>query len=138
MSVSYCSLLARNFFVEKERKKRKLLTHVQLFATPWTVALQAPLPIEFSRQEYWNRLPFPSPGHLPNPGIEPRSPTLQVDSLPSEPPEMPIQTSSLNLGSQLATAGNFCSHLDHGIFQVTHCPQGHRPEGYISKVEFFF
>ena len=54
--------------------------------TPWTVACQAPLSIEFSRQEYWSRLPFPSPGDLPNLGIEPRSPTLQADSLPSEPP----------------------------------------------------
>ena len=42
--------------------------------------------MEFSRQEYWNGLPFPSPGDLPNPGIEPRSPALQADALPSEPP----------------------------------------------------
>ena len=46
---------------------------------------QAPLPMEFSRQEYWSGLPFPPPGDLPNPGIEPRSPALQADSLPSEP-----------------------------------------------------
>ena len=63
----------------------KLLSHVQLFATPWTVAYQAP-PMRFSRQEYWSGVPFPSPEHLPNPGIEPRSPTLQADSLTSEPP----------------------------------------------------
>ena len=49
---------------------------VQLFVTPWTVAHQAPLSVEFSRQEYWSRLPFPSPGDLPHPGLEPRSPTL--------------------------------------------------------------
>ena len=55
-------------------------------ATPWTVARQAPLSMEFSRQEDWSGLPFPLPGDLPNPGIEPRSPTLQADSLPSEPP----------------------------------------------------
>ena len=42
--------------------------------------------MEFSRQEYWSGLPFPSPGDLPNPGIKPRSPTLQADALPSEPP----------------------------------------------------
>ena len=42
--------------------------------------------MDFSRQEYWNELPLPSPGDLPDPGIEPRSPTLQADSLPSEPP----------------------------------------------------
>ena len=53
--------------------------------TPWTVAHQAPLSMEFSRQAYWSALPFPSPGDLPNPGIEPRSPTLQADALPSEP-----------------------------------------------------
>ena len=86
MSVSYCSLLARNFFVEKERKKRKLLTHVQLFATPWTVAHQASSSLRFSRKEYWSGLPFPSPRNLPDPGIKPRSFAFQKDSLPSEPP----------------------------------------------------
>ena len=55
-------------------------------ATPWTVACQAPLSREFSRQEYWSGLPFPSPVDLPNPGIKPRSTALQVDSLPTEPP----------------------------------------------------
>ena len=64
----------------------KLLSHVQLFATPWTIAYQAPLSMEFSRQEYLSGLPFPSPGDLPNPGIEPGSPSLQADALPSEPP----------------------------------------------------
>ena len=62
------------------------LSHVQIFVTPWTVDGQAPLSIEFPRQEYWSGLPFCSPGDLPNPGIEPQSPTLQADSLPSEPP----------------------------------------------------
>ena len=52
--------------------------------TPWTVAHQAPLSMGFSRQEYWSGLPFPSPGDLPNPGIEPRSPALQADYLPTE------------------------------------------------------
>ena len=64
----------------------KLLSRVQLFVTPWTVAYQAPPSMEFSRQEYWSRLPFPSPGDLPNQGIEPMSPTLQADVLPSELP----------------------------------------------------
>ena len=59
---------------------------VQLFVTSWTVAHQAPLSMGFSRQEYWSRLPFPSPRDLLDPGIEPRSPSLQADSLPSEPP----------------------------------------------------
>ena len=66
------------------------LSHVQLFATPWTVAHQAPPPMGFSRQEYWSGLPFPYPGDLPDPGIEPRSPTLQADALTSEPPGKPI------------------------------------------------
>ena len=74
----------------KERKKKvKSLSHVQLLATPWTVAHQAPPSIGFSRQEYWSGLPFPSPGDLPNPGIETSSPTLQADTLPSEPPGKP-------------------------------------------------
>ena len=67
----------------------KLLSHVQLFATPWTVAYQAPQSMEFSRQEYWSGVPFPSPRDLPDPGIEPRSPALQADTLPSEPPGKP-------------------------------------------------
>ena len=54
---------------------------LQVVATPWTVAHQAPLPMGFSRQEYWSGLPCPPPGDLPNPGIEPASPALQVDSL---------------------------------------------------------
>ena len=68
----------------------KLLRCVWLFAIPWTVAYQAPPFIEFSRQEYWSGLPFPSPGDLPNPGIKPRSSTLQADCLPSELPEKPL------------------------------------------------
>ena len=69
----------------KSELKVKLLSHVQLFATPWTVAYQALRSMGFSSQEYWSGLPFPSPGDLPNPGIEPRSPALQTDALPSEP-----------------------------------------------------
>ena len=63
-----------------------MLSHVQLFATPWAVARQAPLFMEFPRQEYWNGEPFLSPGNLPDPGIEPGSLELQADSLPLEPP----------------------------------------------------
>ena len=68
----------------------KSLSHVQLFVTPWTVAYQTPPSMGFSRQEYWSGLPFPSPGDLPNSGIElpnsGRSPALWADALPSEPP----------------------------------------------------
>ena len=67
----------------------KLLSHVQLLETPCTVASQASLSMGFSRQEYWNGLSFPSPVDLPDPGIEPGSPALQADSLPSEPPGNP-------------------------------------------------
>ena len=66
--------------------KVKSLSCVRLFATPWTVAYQASPSMGFSRQEYWSGLPFPSPGDLPDPGIEPRSPTLEADALTSEPP----------------------------------------------------
>ena len=69
--------------------KVKSLSHVRLFGTPWTVAYQAPPSMGFSRQECWSGLPFPSPGDLPDPGIEPRSPALQADTLPSEPPGKP-------------------------------------------------
>ena len=62
------------------------LSHAQLFATPWTVDHQAPLSVGFSRQEYGSGLPCPPPGYLPNPGVESRSPALQADSLPVEPP----------------------------------------------------
>ena len=65
-------------------------SRVRLFATPWTVAHQAPPSMEFSRQEYWSGLPFPSPRDLPNLGIESRSPSLQADPLPSEPPGNPM------------------------------------------------
>ena len=72
-----CACLLRHF------------SRVLLFATLWTVACQAPLSIGFSGQEDWSGLPFPSPGDLPDPGIEPRSPTLQADALNSEPPGKP-------------------------------------------------
>ena len=63
------------------------LSHVQVFVTPWTIAYQDPLSMDFFRQEYWSGLPSPSPGDLPNPGIKPESPVspaLQADSLPLE------------------------------------------------------
>ena len=63
----------------------KSLSRIRLFATPWTIAHQAPRSMGFSRQEYWSGLPFPSPGDLPDLGIEPRSPALEADALTSEP-----------------------------------------------------
>ena len=72
-----------------------MLSHVQLFVTLWTIGHQAPLSMGFSRQEYWSGLPFPPPGDLPNPGIEPGSPALQLDSLPFEPFITHLLTSKL-------------------------------------------
>ena len=61
-------------------------------ATPWTIARQASLSMGFPRQEYWSEFPFLSPGDLPDLGIEPRSPTLQADSIPAEPQGKPKRT----------------------------------------------
>ena len=71
----------------KWHSESKWLSHVQLFLTPWTIES-----MEFSRLESWSGQPFPSPGDLPNPGIEPRSPELQVDALPAEPQGKPQNT----------------------------------------------
>ena len=69
----------------------KSFSHIWLFVTPWTVACQTPLSMRFSRQEYWGGLPFPTLGDLPDPGMEPRSPALQADSLLTEPPGSPTE-----------------------------------------------
>ena len=74
------------------KSESESLSHVQFFATPRTVAHQDPLSMEFSRQECWTGLPFPSPGDFPNPGIVPGSPALQADSLPTEQPRKPLDT----------------------------------------------
>ena len=65
-------------------EKVKVIQLCPTLCDPVDYSLPAPLSLEFSRQEYWSWLPFPSPGNLPGPGIEPRSPALQVDSLPFE------------------------------------------------------
>ena len=88
-------------------------------ATPWIVACQAPLSMEFSRPEYWSRLPFPSPGDHHDPGIKPGSPTLQADSLLSEPPEKPPNMLVAHLCPTLCDPMEFSppdSSL-HGILQ---------------------
>ena len=74
---------------EVKRSEVKTFSRVRLFVTAWTGAYQAPPSMGFSRQECWSGFPFPSPGDLPDPGIEPGSPTLQADALPSEPPGNP-------------------------------------------------
>ena len=91
--MSFLISSGRNIFIMMQPKaswemkvKVKSLSRVRLFATPWTVAYQASPSMGFSRQEYWSGLPFPSPGDLTDPGIEPRSPALQAGALTSEPP----------------------------------------------------
>ena len=83
-----CILSPCLFNLNAEKVKVKLLSRVRLFATPWTVAYQAPVH-GISQAMVLEWVAFPSPGDLPNPGIEPRSPTLQADALPSEPPGKP-------------------------------------------------
>ena len=82
-------------FVKEKKVKVKSLSRVQHFVTPWTVAHQAPPSMGFSRQEYWNGLPFPSPGHLPDPGIKPDLLHL-----------LHWQAGSANLGSPQESAKN--------------------------------
>ena len=78
----YCTNEKKLFisYALKMKVKVKLLSRVWLFVTSWTVAHQAPPSMGFSSQEYWSGLPFPSPGDLPNPGIEPGSPAFQADT----------------------------------------------------------
>ena len=106
----------------------KWLSHVRLFATPWTVACQAPPSMGFSRQEYWSGSPFSSPGDLPDPGIEPRSPALQAEALTSEPPGKPKlllnNKGTLQVGQQ-DKQGEEMSSVEHfsvsppGLFFLT-------------------
>ena len=76
-----------------------MLSHVQLFVTPWTVAHQAPLSLGFSRQEYWSGLPFPSPGDLPDPGIEPGSLAMTGRFFTTAPPTKKKKKKPHNLNS---------------------------------------
>ena len=91
------------------------VSHVQLFVTPWTVACQVPLHMGFSRQEYWSGLPYSPPGDLPNPSIEPRSPALQADSLPFEPPE---KLKNTGVGSLSLLQGIFPIQESYGVSRI--------------------
>ena len=91
-----CSVQTETYSQCKSERKVKSLSRVQLSATPRTVAYQAPQSVEVSRQEYWSRLPLSLSGDFPNPGIEPGSPSLQADALPSEQPAKPNVKSTLN------------------------------------------
>ena len=95
--VTNTSIQLQNIFMTPKENsiyikvKVKSLSRVRLFATPWTVAYQAPPSMGFFRQEYWSGFPFPSPGDLPNPGVEPRFPALEANALTSEPPGKSFQ-----------------------------------------------
>ena len=91
------------------KAKVKLLSRVRFFATPWTVAYQAPLSMGFSRQEYWSGVPLPSPGDLTDPGIEPQSPAFQADALTSEPSRK-LRKRKLAWGQESQTATVYSSH----------------------------
>ena len=104
-----------------------------LFATPWTVAYQASPSMGFSRQEYWSGLPFPSPGDLPDPGIEPGSPTLEADALTSKPPGT-IDTCLLEL-NQFAVHLKLTHHCQSTILQykINIFKKGNFPGGPVVK-----
>ena len=108
-----------------------------LFGTPWTIATRILCPWGFSRQDYWSGLPCP-PGDLPNPGIKPRSPTLQTDSLPSEPPGKPMST---GVGSLSLLQGIFPTqesnkgllYCRHVLYQLSY--QG-TPDGHLQGINW--
>ena len=109
----------------------KSLSCVRLFATPWTVAHQAPPSMGFSRQEYWSGSPFPSPGDLPDPGIELRSPALQADVLPSEPPGRSDNQYNSNLFRKLKShLKMFVDRITNAVFWIrflsVHCVNHHK------------
>ena len=84
-SNTHFASLKKKYTKRNVKWKWKSLSHVWLFTTPWTVACQTPLSMDFFRQEYRSGQLFPSPGDLPNPGNEPQSPASQMDLLPSGP-----------------------------------------------------
>ena len=116
-----CSLLLRSNRLSLiiVKVKVKLLSRVRLFATPRTVAYQAPLSMGFSRQQYQSGLLFPSPGDLPDPGIEPRSPSLQTGALPSEPPGKSLLIIMTNI---LYCDLHFAPYFDYIVFQSPNNP----------------
>ena len=90
MITTYLTAITCVVYLYLKVKVSESLSRARLSATPWTVAYQAPPSMGFSRQEYWGGLPFPSPGDLPDPGIEPWSPSFQADALTSKPPGKPL------------------------------------------------
>ena len=115
--------------------------------TPWTVARQAPLSMGFPRQEYWSGLPFPSPRHLLNPRIEPRSPALQADSLPLSHQGSPIRAVGpllnqlgMGEGDWKAAFFMFCIHISFFLPQIINkmtleLKNGQKPTGSGSECD---
>ena len=97
-----CPWGADSFPLPSPRRVSEVTQSCPTLCNPWTVAHQAPPSMGFSRQEYWRGLPFPSLGDLPDPGIEPRSPTLQADALTSAPPGKPLNTRIQVLTSKIS------------------------------------
>ena len=117
-TLNYLFPTAESFLKRVKYSEVKSHSHVQLFATPWTVAHQALPSMGFSRQEYWSGLPFPSPGDVPNPGIEPRSLALQADALTSAPPRF---IRSLLLGMRRLVAGQQVNISTGGFICMSLC-----------------
>ena len=114
--------------------KVKSLSRVRLFATPCTVAYQIPPSKGFSRQEYWSGVPFPPPGDLPHPGIEPRSPELHTDAWPSEPPGKPPGKLCQGQPQLISLSVHQRSHHhkgteDRGTRLPWHCLTAHHDQG---------
>ena len=103
----------------KVKWKCSSLSRVPCFATPWTIACQAPLSMAFSRWEYWGGWPFPFPGDLPDSGTEPESPALQADSLPSEPLGSPAWPWHIGPNYEINSA--VISQDPSGIGSRSHC-----------------
>ena len=119
----------KNPCVENSKSENEVAQSCPTLYDPWTVAHQAPPSMGFSRQEYWSGLPFPSPGDLPDPGIEPRSPALQADALTSAPPGKPLWKIVIYIYYVLCCAQScltLCDPMDcsppdssvHGILQA--------------------
>ena len=109
----------------------KCLSHVWLFETPWTITCQAPLSVGFPKWECWSVVPFPSPGDLPNPGIEHDSPALQVGSLPSESPEQPLYGTGKDQFPRGKARGEMDLHFNWGVSIVRKKPKT-KPSGTLT------
>ena len=134
---------SRRLHTRKWKKVKVLVSPVQLFATPWTVAYQAPLSLGFSRQEYQSELSFPPPGDFPDPRIKPQCPALQADSLPPEPPGSPIYTTKsgkcykATLLPHRPPPPRACS-TSTAPAQTKHQPQPHTQDGLLTQGPFCF